>query len=62
MKTAATTILIAAAVCLAAGGVAHAQALKKYITPDGKTVYSDTPVPGAASATPDSTATETPTS
>lgn len=47
MKNAATTILMGAAVCLALGGVAHAQALKKYITPDGKTVYSDTPVPGA---------------
>jgi hypothetical protein len=47
MKTAATTILTATAVCLALGGAAQAQALKKYITPDGKTVYSDTPVPGA---------------
>ena len=24
-----------------------AQALKRYVTPDGKTIYSDTPVPGA---------------
>jgi hypothetical protein len=47
MKNAARTILVAAAVCLAFGGVAQAQAVKKYITPDGKTVYSDTPVPGA---------------
>jgi len=47
MKNAARTILVAAAVCLGLGGVAQAQALKKYITPDGKTVYSDTPVPGA---------------
>jgi len=47
MKKAARTALVAAAVCLGLGGVAQAQALKKYITPDGKTVYSDTPVPGA---------------
>lgn len=47
MKNAARTILVAAAVCLGLGGIAQAQALKKYITPDGKTVYSDTPVPGA---------------
>jgi len=31
--------------CWAQGG--DAQTLKKYVTPDGKTIYSDTPVPGA---------------
>jgi len=47
MKKAAQTILIAVAACLTFGGVAHAQTVKKYITPDGKTVYSDSPIPGA---------------
>lgn len=40
-------VSIAAAVCLGLGGIAQAQTLKKYITRDGKTVYSDTPIPGA---------------
>jgi len=40
-------ISIAAALCLGLGSFAQAQTLKKYITPEGKTVYSDTPVPGA---------------
>jgi len=40
-------VSIAAALCLGLSGVAGAQALKKYITKDGKTVYSDTPIPGA---------------
>ena len=40
-------ISIAAALCLGLACNAQAQTLKKYITPDGKTVYSDTPVPGA---------------
>lgn len=39
--------LTVAMLCLAIGAAAHAQAIKKYRTPDGKTVYSDTPVPGA---------------
>ena len=47
MMNATKFILIAAALCVGLGGVAFAQGLKKYITPDGKTVYSDTPVPGA---------------
>jgi len=47
MKKAAHTILVAVAACLTFGGVAHAQTVKKYITPDGKTVYSDSPIPGA---------------
>jgi hypothetical protein len=40
-------ISLAAALCVGLGGVVFAQGLKKYVTPDGKTVYSDTPVPGA---------------
>lgn len=40
-------ISIATALCVGLSGVAFAQGLKKYLTPDGKTVYSDTPIPGA---------------
>ncbi|HSH06438.1 MAG TPA: DUF4124 domain-containing protein [Burkholderiales bacterium] len=47
MNITAKTILTAAAVCLGFAGPAQAQALKKYVTPDGKTVYSDRPIPGA---------------
>jgi hypothetical protein len=47
MNKAAQSILIAVGVFLALGGVAQAQTVKKYITPDGKTVYSDSPIPGA---------------
>ncbi|MDX1377124.1 MAG: DUF4124 domain-containing protein [Burkholderiales bacterium] len=47
MQCTARVILIATAVALGAVGAAHAQALKKYVTPDGRTIYSDTPVPGA---------------
>jgi flagellar motility protein MotE (MotC chaperone) len=47
MNKAAQSILIAVGVLLALGGVAQAQTVKKYITPDGKTVYSDSPIPGA---------------
>lgn len=41
-----TTILVALAFC-AAVAPAVAQKLQKYVTPDGKTVYSDRPIPGA---------------
>lgn len=47
MKVAFKLAAIAAALCLAAGAGAHAQTVKKYITRDGKTIYSDKPVPGA---------------
>ena len=47
MNITAKTILIAAAACLGLAGLAQAQTLKKYVTPDGKTVYSDRPIPGA---------------
>jgi len=47
MTNAAKWIAITAALGLGLSGVVSAQALKKYITKDGKTVYSDTPVPGA---------------
>jgi len=47
MRNATKIVSIAAALCVAVSGAAYAQGLKKYITPDGKTVYSDTPIPGA---------------
>jgi hypothetical protein len=39
--------LFVAALGLVVCGVASAQVIKKYVTPDGKTIYSDEPVPGA---------------
>jgi len=47
MTNATKLVSIAAALCIGASAVASAQTLKKYITRDGKTVYSDTPIPGA---------------
>lgn len=38
-----TVAILGTAVAVAA----HAQAVKKYVTPEGKTIYSDQPVPGA---------------
>jgi hypothetical protein len=41
---------IVASLLLLTAGVLQAQEIKKYITPDGKTIYSDVPVPGAREA------------
>ena len=41
------TVLLAALLLIICG-VAGAQAIKKYVTPDGKIIYSDEPVPGAS--------------
>ena len=41
---------VAASLLLLTAGVLQAQEIKKYITPDGKTIYSDVPVPGAREA------------
>ena len=38
---------IAAMLLLVGTGIAQAQSIKKYVTPDGRTIYSDVPVPGA---------------
>ena len=38
---------IAASLLLATSFIAEGQVAKKYVTPDGKTIYSDVPVPGA---------------
>jgi len=46
MKTAAKFISIAAILGLCIGATAYAQALQKYVMPDGRVVYSDKPVPG----------------
>lgn len=40
----------AAFLILAVATGAEAQGIKKYITPDGRTIYSDVPVPGARAA------------
>lgn len=39
--------LTVAILSAAIGAAAHAQTVKKYVTPEGKTIYSDQPVPGA---------------
>lgn len=41
------TFVSIAALLLAGAGIAQAQGVKKYVTPDGRTIYSDVPVPGA---------------
>ncbi len=47
IKVLSRQAILVAALLLAAAGPAQAQAIKKYITPDGRTIYSDVPVPGA---------------
>ena len=47
MTKTVSMLWIAVAICLGASGNATAQAAKKYVTPDGKVVYSDTPIEGA---------------
>jgi hypothetical protein len=47
MRTAMRVTSIAASLLLVIAGIAAAQVVKKYVTPDGKTIYSDVPVPGA---------------
>lgn len=38
---------VAASLLLLTASIAEAQVAKKYVTPDGKIIYSDVPVPGA---------------
>jgi type IV secretory pathway VirB10-like protein len=45
--TYAAWVAVAFSFCLGLAATADAQTVKKYITPDGKTVYSDSPIPGA---------------
>jgi len=46
MTRISTLVLIAFAFGMAATA-ANAQSMRKYVTPDGRTVYSDRPIPGA---------------
>ena len=39
--------LLAALFCLMTAGIAGAQAIKKFVTPDGRVIYSDVPIEGA---------------
>ncbi len=50
MRWTATFLCTAASIVLLAMASAQAQEIKKYITPDGKTIYSDEPIPGAREA------------
>ena len=50
MGRASRTAVFFALLLLVVCGFAGAQTIKKYVTPDGKTIYSDTPVPGAREA------------
>jgi hypothetical protein len=47
MTRANSFVSIAALLLLVTASIAEAQVARKYITPDGKTIYSDVPVPGA---------------
>lgn len=47
MSKASRRAFLAASVCLMATSFAGAQAIKKYITPDGRVIYSDVPIEGA---------------
>lgn len=50
MTWTAKFLCTAAALALLAASPSHADKIRKYITPDGKTIYSDTPIPGAREA------------
>ena len=50
MRWTATFLCTAASVLMLVMASAQAQEIKKYITPDGKTIYSDEPIPGAREA------------
>jgi hypothetical protein len=47
MSTTFRCAVLSALLMLTCAGIAQAQTVKKYVTPDGKTIYSDEPVPGA---------------
>ena len=50
MTFAKTFTCITTSLLLLTAAVLQAQEIKKYITPDGKTIYSDVPIPGAREA------------
>ncbi|UCH47090.1 MAG: DUF4124 domain-containing protein [Betaproteobacteria bacterium] len=47
MSRASRRAFLAASICLIATSFAGAQAIKKYVTPDGRVIYSDVPIEGA---------------
>lgn len=47
MSKASRRAFLAASICLIATGFAGAQAIKKFVTPDGRVIYSDVPIEGA---------------
>lgn len=47
MCKASRRAFLAASICLIATGFAGAQAIKKFVTPDGRVIYSDVPIEGA---------------
>jgi hypothetical protein len=47
MSKASRRAFLAASICLMATGFAGAQAIKKFVTPDGRVIYSDVPIEGA---------------
>ena len=50
MKWTAKFLCTAVSLLLLAVATGQAQEIRKYITPDGRTIYSDTPIPGAREA------------
>lgn len=47
MCKASRRAFLAASICLIATSFAGAEAIKKYVTPDGRVIYSDVPIEGA---------------
>lgn len=43
-------VCTAASLLMLTAAVSQAQEIKKYVTPEGKTIYSDVPIPGAREA------------
>ena len=50
MCKASRRAFLAASICLIATSFAGAEAIKKYVTPDGRVIYSDVPIEGAREA------------
>ena len=50
MKCSVKSVCLAVSLAMLVTMPAQAQEIKKYITPDGKIIYSDEPIPGAREA------------
>ncbi len=50
MCKASRRAFLAASICFIATSFAGAEAIKKYVTPDGRVIYSDVPIEGATEA------------